>query len=82
MPFKCPDCGTWWSGLEHRCPAGTIGTGTAPMEVPWRWVPYVQPPLTTGTFVVKCTCHLKGSVPEMVICPVHDISTILYAGNT
>lgn len=19
-PFKCPDCGTWWRGLEHVCP--------------------------------------------------------------
>ena len=18
-PFKCPDCGIWWAGLEHRC---------------------------------------------------------------
>lgn len=18
-PFKCPDCGTWWVGAEHRC---------------------------------------------------------------
>ena len=18
-PWKCPDCGTWWSGFEHRC---------------------------------------------------------------
>jgi hypothetical protein len=20
-PVKCPDCGTWWRGDEHRCPA-------------------------------------------------------------
>jgi hypothetical protein len=18
-PFKCPECGVWWVGLEHRC---------------------------------------------------------------
>lgn len=19
-PFKCPECGAWWAGGEHRCP--------------------------------------------------------------
>lgn len=18
-PYKCPDCGIWWAGFEHRC---------------------------------------------------------------
>jgi hypothetical protein len=18
-PFKCPECGVWWAGFEHRC---------------------------------------------------------------
>lgn len=18
-PYKCPECGAWWAGLEHRC---------------------------------------------------------------
>jgi len=26
-PWKCPDCGTWWSGLEHRCPPTGTDTG-------------------------------------------------------
>lgn len=25
-PYKCPDCGVWWAGFEHRCP--TIITET------------------------------------------------------
>lgn len=25
---KCPDCGTWWRGSEHRCPPRGLG-GTA-----------------------------------------------------
>lgn len=27
-PFKCPDCGTWWTGSEHRCSVKTIVTHT------------------------------------------------------
>ena len=49
------------------------------MEVPWRWAPYVQPPVTVGT--PTCTCHMKGAVPQAIICPVHDISTtVIYTG--
>lgn len=22
-PVKCPDCGTWWRGMEHTCPNPT-----------------------------------------------------------
>ena len=22
-PFKCPECGVWWAGFEHRCPRVT-----------------------------------------------------------
>ena len=28
-PYKCPDCGTWWTGPEHRC-QWVSGTGTPP----------------------------------------------------
>ena len=28
ISWKCPDCGTWWSGLEHRCPTTVDSTGT------------------------------------------------------
>jgi hypothetical protein len=50
------------------------------MEVPWRWTPYVRAPITSG-IAPACTCHMKGAVPQVIICPVHDISTILYTGN-
>jgi hypothetical protein len=26
-PHKCPDCGVWWAGFEHRCQLGSV-TGT------------------------------------------------------
>lgn len=28
-PFKCPDCGVWWAGFEHRCPSSPQTTTTA-----------------------------------------------------
>jgi hypothetical protein len=82
-PFKCPDCGVWWVGPEHRCAQPQVGPGTnAPMEVPWRWTPYVPAPITSGT-LRDCICHMKGrTLPEVVICPVHDITTTIYAGNS
>jgi hypothetical protein len=46
------------------------------MEVPWRWTPYVVPPLTTGSV---CNCHLKGQIATT--CPVHDVTKISYTGN-
>ena len=27
-PFKCPDCGTWWAGFEHRCREPEESTST------------------------------------------------------
>lgn len=80
-PFKCPDCGTWWAGLEHRCATGATPTGTAPMEVPWRWTPYVAPPLTIGgTSTVVCTCPPNRGDNFLGSCPVHDVQ-ITYTGN-
>jgi hypothetical protein len=76
--LKCPDCGTWWQGNEHRCPVNTTGTSTAPMEVPWRWTPYVKPPLT-GDATVRCTCPPSRGDNYLGMCPVHDV-TILYKG--
>ena len=32
-PYKCPDCGTWWSGLEHRCQPSMTSTGTGPFVI-------------------------------------------------
>lgn len=28
-PYKCPDCGVWWAGLEHRCRPTETVTSTA-----------------------------------------------------
>lgn len=27
-PYKCPDCGVWWSGFEHRCAKPDLSTST------------------------------------------------------
>ena len=27
-PYKCPDCGIWWAGYEHRCKVNTVNTNT------------------------------------------------------
>jgi hypothetical protein len=27
-PFKCPECGVWWAGFEHRCERPLTATGT------------------------------------------------------
>lgn len=28
MSEKCPECGTWWRGTEHRCPPVIATTST------------------------------------------------------
>lgn len=31
---KCPECGTWWRGLNHRCAAVTTSTTNVPHLAP------------------------------------------------
>jgi hypothetical protein len=76
--LKCPDCGTWWQGMEHRCPVNTTGTSTAPMEVPWRWTPFVQPPLTVSQV---CTCPPNRGDNYLGSCPIHDIKVTYFTGR-
>lgn len=63
-PFKCPDCGTWWAGTEHRCRT----------EIRLDWVPP-----NPGTFTVHCTCPPERfTVPNqnwVGTCPLHDTQT-------
>jgi hypothetical protein len=63
-PYKCPDCGIWWAGFEHRCqPLGT-STGTTIREY-----------LPDGTYVV-CTCAGRSQDSITVRpCLVHDVPT-------
>lgn len=51
MPWKCPDCGVWWSGLEHRCAPTVPGNSTnVPPPCPpwyppnWSWPPFETNP--------------------------------------
>jgi hypothetical protein len=50
-PYKCPDCGTWWSGLEHRCPDYITTTGTSPV-ISW---PQTWPGTGIGDVNSWCT---------------------------
>jgi len=60
-PWKCPDCGVWWAGLEHRCQY-TIKTETLG---------------GTTTFTVRCNCVYTPDgfrIPQTITCPVHDVA--------
>jgi hypothetical protein len=67
-PFKCPDCGVWWAGFEHRCrttESRTITTG-----------PFIR----TNTFEVRCICPKDRGDNYSGTCPVHDIQ-VTYTGH-
>lgn len=35
-PVKCPDCGTWWRGYEHRCaPQSSVRPWVRPENTIW-----------------------------------------------
>lgn len=62
-PFKCPDCGVWWAGLEHRCKrTETVTTGDVEIG---------------GTYTLKCSCHFDAwgkRVQSTAFCPIHDVN--------
>ena len=55
-PYKCPECGVWWSGLEHRCQKPVLGKDTNPKpEVyPWVWPNATPLPWPNKPTVVWC----------------------------
>lgn len=73
-PFKCPECGVWWAGLEHRCAAVQTATD-------------VGNDLSLGSYTIRCTCPTW--TPEQAnrnyvgTCPIHDVHfTNLIADGT
>ena len=61
-PFKCPDCGIWWAGFEHRC----------------RWemsLPAITTnlPFDTTTTTVRCTCPPNRGDNYLGRCLIHDV---------
>lgn len=75
-PFKCPDCGIWWAGLEHRCGPPGSDTGASRPET-WVIRPYVPPTSTGGTTSAPwCpVCegwHIPGAGPCTVTYSVTD----------
>ena len=59
-PFKCPDCGVWWAGFEHRCRTDPeqmrTSDGTGPVIV----YPYVGPSVTGQTTAAPWCGICKG----------------------
>lgn len=64
-PYKCPDCGVWWSGPEHRChgvPSITTTDGS------------------NATFTARCNCTYDDHgvrISSTVWCPAHDVQVTL-----
>lgn len=65
-PFKCPDCGVWWAGVEHRCLM--VFPGSLPVPNGYIIRPFTP---TTGTNSTSAapwcsTCqgwHIPGAGP-------------------
>ena len=64
-PYKCPDCGIWWAGLEHRCKWWDLHPPA---------VTTTNPPFETSTFTVRCTCPPNRGDNYYGTCPIHDVS--------
>jgi hypothetical protein len=65
-PFKCPDCGVWWTGLEHRCKTPVPATGTTPYIVVRDQPPYAigTQSLNSMTWCGLCAgWHIPGAGP-------------------
>jgi len=67
-PWKCPDCGTWWSGLEHRCPPIQTWSGKI-----------TNAPPASFTVTCNCTWHDGVRVSTPYPCPIHDVQ-VTYTG--
>lgn len=66
-PFKCPDCGVWWAGFEHRCRMPVATTGTITIQPDMRDAP--PPTVIAGDSSLAPWCglcrgrHIPGSGP-------------------
>lgn len=69
QPVKCPDCSTWWRGLEHRCaPVKVVVTSTTKPNPKWKDKKDTGCPLCGAHGVHGCTgprkpehfCHWCG----------------------
>ena len=72
-PWKCPECGVWWAGLEHRCQPPLSSTDTV---------------LYGGTVALLCTCSFDRQgqrINTTVLCFVHDVlpyQTLTYSSGS
>jgi len=76
-PFKCPDCGIWWAGFEHRCQPAKSASGP-------EWPGWIPPEtVRSASSTVRCTCDdarsTSGSKP---ICWVHDVQVTYTVGQS
>lgn len=58
-PYKCPECGIWWAGLEHRCQPAQFATSSTPE-------------LKTYTYTCSCVYNWRGIRTNPGACPAHD----------
>lgn len=61
-PFKCPDCGVWWAGFEHRCRIETITISSPPVDFTVRCTCPPAPPNYVGDWFPDpyCPVHRYG----------------------
>ena len=81
-PFKCPDCGSWWVGMEHRCSVYRWDQPTHGPEERCAWPLCPICRAQTNSFTVTCTCIWRKweRVPTPG-CPVHDVR-VTYTSHT
>lgn len=75
-PFKCPECGIWWAGIEHRCRPATVSPD-ANVPSPSTWPGGAG---GTGSIPPRCgSCggfHIPGQCPLFgTWCKVDMINT-------
>lgn len=72
-PVKCPDCGTWWRGEEHRCARTFI----------WPGSPFTNQQPASYTVTCNCAFDPKGyRIATSAACPVHDVQVTFTSAVT
>ena len=73
-PWKCPDCGTWWSGLEHRC-APTNASPYIPFQGRPEVIRLAPEPTTTTSVTSLPYCPICRGWHHPWVIPCSETST-------
>jgi hypothetical protein len=61
-PFKCPECGVWWAGEEHRCKLGDLVDANGSLSPSDRFL--IREVRMSGTATVPwCGICQAGHIP-------------------